>query len=243
MADPIDGSSLNGARLRLEKEKYNLNSKIRDTVRERFEAEKRGRKQVDRINEHNKKATETALNNSQRDLQKIKELTLQNIDQVNKLNKDKLARLADKTRTDFENSQVRSLKQIHDFQRANMEKFLDVTSKAEDPFYRPKHFTTEIQEEEEHYDIKISLPPYEARNVGVSGFSNQLKISFSRNYEASTPVSPSQENSTQAHESVTETYYMPTNLNFKKVLREYREGALFIKIAKANPLQFNPGES
>lgn len=243
MADSIDSSVLNGARIRLEREKENLRRETTDAVRRNYEAKVRGQRDVDRIHTHNKKAAEATFSRGQREIENLKELNLKNIDNLNKLNRDKIQMLADKTRTDFENLQMHSLKQIHDFQRSNVEKFLEISNKAEDPFYKPKQFTTEIQEEEEHYDIKISLPEYEARNVGISGYSNQLKISFSRNYESDTPISPTQENSTRTHESVTETYYMPTNLNFKKVVREYSDGKLTIKVAKANPLQFDVGKA
>ncbi len=243
MADSIDGSSLTGARLRLQREEYNLDKKINDTLREKAKAEAKGKRDISHINDRTRRAARRANDAGNKEIQLVKDLNLKNIENLNKFNASKLQMLADKTRTDFENSQVNSIKQVHDLQRANMEKFLETSTKAEDPFYRPKQFTTDIQEEEDHYKIKIALPSHEARNVGVSGFSNQLKLSFSRSYQAQTPISSSQENSTSAHESVTETYYLPTNLNFKKVVREFRDGALFLKIAKANPLQFNPGDS
>lgn len=240
MADPVDSSSLNGARVRLERERANINRNVAQVIREKHEVDARGKKDVTRIHEHSRKAAEMAFKQGQSEVENLKELNLKNIENLNRLNLEKMQALADKTRTEFEAVQERSITDLHNFQREKMESFLEASTKAEDPFYRPKQFSTEIEEQEDHFNIKIKLPSYEARNVNISGYSNQLKISFSRAYEANTPISSAQENSTRTHESVTETYYMPTNLNFKQVAREYKDDALYIKVAKANPLQFIP---
>lgn len=192
------------------------------------------------INDRSRRDVEFAHRKGNEQVATAQEFNLQNIKNYNKMSEDKLNELAAHTAEQIRQLDQRSAKEIHDFQASKMQKLLETSTRAEDAFYRPKHFDTNIDELEDHYDIKIKLPPYEARDVNVTGFSNQLKISFNRHYEAETPISKTQSNSTRSHESITETYYLPTNINFKKVSRSYAEGLLTIHIAKANPVLFDP---
>ena len=170
---------------------------------------------------------------------KIAQLNQVNVATMKEQNQKRMLDLADKTAAEAANIEGKAIKDIHDLNLAKMSKLLESTTRAEDPFYRAQQFTTEIQEELEAYNVKIKLPPYEARDVSVTGFANQLKISFNRSFESDTPISSSQVNTTRSHQSVTETYILPTNINFKNVSRSYAEGTLSIRIAKANPLKFN----
>ena len=54
---------------------------------------------------------------------------------------------------------------------------------------------------------------------------------------AKTNINPIEENSTKNHQSITETHYLPTNLNFEQTTRNYTNGVLTFRVPKANPIQ------
>lgn len=225
---------------RVNRAKADLHEDENRAISERERVRREGVKDLAEVNEKARREVAFANRMGEVELAKAKELNLKNIALVNEQAQKKMEELAKHTAEQVAEIERRSFKDIHNFESSKIEKFMEVATKAEDPFYRAKQFSTEIQEEEDFYNVKVKLPPYEAREVSVSGFKNQLRLSFTRSHEVDAVISPTQSNSTRSHEAVTETYYLPTNINFKQVSRSYEDGTLSIRVAKANPLEFQP---
>ena len=223
---------------RVNKAKDDLSNEEKGLILEKEEIRRQGVKDISLVRDRARREVELANQAGEHEKQLMAQLNQTNVAVLNENNRKRMENLAAQTAKEVAALELRAQKDIHDFNSANVEKLLDSSTRAEDPFYRAKQFTTEIGETDDHYDVKIKLPPHEARDVMVSGFSNQLKISFARHYEADTPISPTQSNTTRSHESVTESYILPTNINFKNVVKNYADGVLSIKIAKANPVKF-----
>jgi HSP20 family molecular chaperone IbpA len=192
------------------------------------------------VRDRARREMELASKTGEEERNKVQDLNKINVATVKEQHQRRMLELAERTAAEAALIEGKAVKDIHDLNLAKMSKLLESSTRAEDPFYRAQQFNTDIQEEQEAYNVKIKLPPYEARDVSITGFANQLKISFNRGFESDTPISPTQVNTTRSHQSVTETYILPTNINFKNVSRSYAEGTLTIRIAKANPLKFNP---
>lgn len=209
-------------------------------IEEKEKIRRQSIRDVAEVNDRARKNVDLANRKGDEEVRTIKELNLMNIDSINQQHQKKMREIAEKTAKEVAETEKRSLQDLHAFQASRLDRLREMSSKAEDAFYRPKTFSTEINEEQDFYNIKVKLPAYEARDVSISGYQNQLRLSFNRAYEADTVINPAQTNRTRTHESITDTYYLPTNINFKNVSRNYAEGVLTIRVGKANPLQFQP---
>lgn len=227
---------------RVTKAKDDLIQEEKKAIEEKEQLRRKGVKDVAEVRERARRELEFANRMGEDEKLKVSALNRQNIDLMNQQNQQRMTELAASTAKEIESLRARSAQQLNDFNASQVEKLLENAARADDPFYRAKQFSTEIDEKEAHYEVKIKLPPHEARDVLVSGYSNKLKLTFNRQFEADTKISPTQSNSTRAHESITESYVLPTNINFKNLTRTYADGVLTLNIAKANPVQFNPEE-
>lgn len=231
---------LTGHAERVNKAKNDLAAEERRTIEQTEKARRQGVKDVTEVRSRIRNDVEKVNREGEEELERTRQLNLKGTENLNKLAQARMQELAKLTSEQIAELEKQSVRDVHAFQASKIEKLMDKGTKAEDPFYRIKSFKAQIDEEENSYTIKIKLPPYEARDVSITGFANQLRISFSRSFEADTVVSPTETNRTKSHEAVTETYFLPTNINFKKVSQAYEDGTLKIRVAKANPLQFQP---
>lgn len=183
---------------------------------------------LERIEQDNIKFSKEAENRAE-GLKKIQreqvsQLDLQGQAHVEKVSKDLSERIAALDK--------HALDAISSHQASTMERIRASNERRDDPFYRLKSFDVNVKEGEKDYEIQVKVPPHEQEKVFVAADRNELKLTLARDFQEKTTLEDGRGNKTASHQTITESFKLPTRVDPSTAKREYRDGVLIYTIGK-----------
>jgi HSP20 family molecular chaperone IbpA len=195
-------------------------------------------------NERNQ-AMATAKDKMDRDLVQISREADNQVSSAKKLHTDRLHSLDDNSQKHYEEiagrtaEQIKrindgSLKAINDRNIDSMERIRFVTERANDPFYRVQSLNPVMSESEREFQIKVSLPEHEAKNLLVTGDGPYIKLTLARRFQdAAKGEQSGRSTRTSSYQSVVEQLAVPSAYDAKGIKQEYQDGFVTIRIPKS----------
>ncbi|NUM88719.1 MAG: Hsp20/alpha crystallin family protein [Bdellovibrionales bacterium] len=224
-SDSAANQRITAKRKALEEEEAAIEKRKADVARQ---GQRELSEKIERIEQDTVKFSQEAearaegLKRLQRD--QVSQLNLQGQAHVEKLSQDLATRIAALDK--------HALDAISSHQTGTMERIRASAERREDPFYRLKSFDVSVKEGEKDYEIQVKVPPHEQEKVFVAADRNELKLTLAREFQEKTALEDGRSNKTATHQTVTESFRLPTRVDPSTASREYRDGVLVYRIGK-----------
>ncbi len=164
----------------------------------------------------------------------VKKLNSERVRTLNENTQKNYLALADATASDIKRLEAESIKAIADHRAGTMERIKSVTDQTQDPFYHIKSLNPSLNESENAYNIKVALPPHEAKNLFISGEGQAIKLSLARRFQEQVKdAEQARQTKTNSFQTVIESLTLPGPFDAKGIKREYADGIVSIHIPKA----------
>ncbi len=162
-------------------------------------------------------------------LQKANSARIQGIKQLGQENFDKLA---NDTAKRIGELNTEAANQIQNIRLSQADKLAFVSKQSEDPFYHLATFNPAMSETPENYEIKVALPPHEAKNLFVAAEPRQVRLSLARTFQDSEKTAANMQTKSSSYQTITESIQIPGSFDPKRISREYADGILTVKLPK-----------
>jgi HSP20 family molecular chaperone IbpA len=162
----------------------------------------------------------------------LRKANMNRIQDITKANQDHFDALAANTSKRLSELDTQGLQTISNHRLAQTEKLAFVDKQAEDPFYHLSSFNAALSESDKEYQVKVALPPHEAKNLFLAAEGKTLRLSLARSFQDSEKTSPNTQTKSSSYQTILESIQTPGAFDPKQIRREYADGILTVFLPK-----------
>jgi HSP20 family molecular chaperone IbpA len=146
--------------------------------------------------------------------------------------KSKVQKMHEQHETLISKIQERFKVELDKLLQAHSKRKQNVMEKSADDFYTVKTIAPRVMDGLDHYIVTMELPPHEKDSININVNDRRLRLTLSRNF-AETHSEGGVENRAKRNEVLTKTVTLEDIMDPGKVTSSYKDGTLYIKVAKA----------
>lgn len=200
---------------------------------ERSRVQREGTKQITAQQEKNSREIVEISKAGEKQAEAVKKLNLDRVKDLNRNSLEHFEKLSATAADEIRRLDANAMKAIDDHRTGSMEKVLSAAGMAEDPFYRIKTLAPVMSDTAESYDIRLTLPEHEARNVMISAEGQAVKLSLARRFQDSyRDPAGAGATKTSSFQTVVDQVNLPGPFNSRGIAKDYRDGVLTITVPK-----------
>ena len=204
--------------------------------------------QMTMLKDHHEQQSRDLNQNYRIELDNLREKTAEAKMQAEETFSDSYEKLAKRQQQMVLDLDARTARQLDTLRDANALRLAAYDSRAEDEFYKLRHLNASIDESDDFYIVRATIPEHERKNLSVSVQGSAVTITNQRRSQEESSPEPGRRQSTANYQIVTESFPLAMPVDARAVTREFDGDTFIVTIPKkvtysaAMPLAGNHGK-
>ncbi len=126
----------------------------------------------------------------------------------------------------------RTSRQLTTLREAHAERLAAYETRADDEFYRLRHMNASLEETEDAYIVRATIPEHERKNISVSVQGSTLTLTNQRRSQEALEPEPGRRQSSSSYQIITESFPLGMAVDARGVSRGFEGEEFVVRVPK-----------